>query len=266
MTHDAGNAASRGPSNVEADVAKPQSRLEFRNIRDRIIEGLLVMLPILVTLWIVWWIYSTLEKYAIDPLAVLVLWKVRNVKNAPELPYWFETYAAPIIAVLIALVFLYVCGTLAHSRLRRNFDALMLRVPVISHIYDAVKNVFQVMERPPEQKGPQRIVLVPFPHPGMRVPAIVTSTCNDIETGRVLLCVYVPTTPVPTSGYFLMIPEDEATELNWDVQQTLQAIISGGLSVPPSVSYFRVTSRAAAGQMPPFLSTGGAPTAGASGA
>jgi uncharacterized membrane protein len=51
--------------------------------------------------------------------------------------------------------------------------------------------------------------------------------------------VYVPTTPVPTSGFFLLVPEEEATELNWDSQQTLQAIMSGGLTVPPVVSYFR---------------------------
>jgi uncharacterized membrane protein len=78
---------------------------------------------------------------------------------------------------------------------------------------------------------------VPFPHPGMRLPAIVTAVSHDIVTNKVVLCVYVPTTPIPTSGFFVMIPEEEVTELNWDVQQTLQAIISGGLTAPPRVSY-----------------------------
>ena len=73
----------------------------------------------------------------------------------------------------------------------------------------------------------------------MRVPAFVTSTCRDVETRKALLCVYVPTTPVPTSGYFLLVPEDEVTELDWTPEQTLQAIISGGLTAPPVISYFR---------------------------
>jgi uncharacterized membrane protein len=51
--------------------------------------------------------------------------------------------------------------------------------------------------------------------------------------------VYVPTTPVPTSGYFLLVPEEEVTELNWTSEQALQAVISAGLTAPPEVGYFR---------------------------
>jgi uncharacterized membrane protein len=82
------------------------------------------------------------------------------------------------------------------------------------------------------------MVLVKFPHPGTKLPAFVTGMCRDQETQKNLLCVYIPTTPVPTSGFFLLVPEDEVTELNWDAEQTLQAIISGGLTAPPEVSYF----------------------------
>jgi uncharacterized membrane protein len=217
----------------------PALRQVWHRIRNRILEGLLVLLPILVTFWIIRWLYSCLEKYAIDPLAVFVLWKVRLLQSAPELPYWFEMYAAPLIAIVLALVILYCCGALAHSRLRRFIDRVLLRVPVVSQIYDAVRSVLQCLEKPSGQPTAQRVVLVAFPHHGMRLPAIVTSTCRDIETEKTLLCVYVPTTPVPTSGFFLMIPEDEVTELNWTVQQTLQAIISGGLTTPPDVTYYR---------------------------
>jgi uncharacterized membrane protein len=180
-----------------------------------------------------------LEKYVIDPLAVLVLWKARQLQSAPELPYWFEAYAAPAIAILVALLIVYVCGALAHTRFRRTIDQVFLRVPVVSNVYDAVRNVLQTFEKQTGPAVPQRMVLVPFPHPGMRLPAVVTSTCRDVVTGKVLLCVYVPTTPVPASGFFLIIPEEDATELNWNVQETLQAIISGGLTAPPNLTYYR---------------------------
>jgi uncharacterized membrane protein len=93
----------------------------------------------------------------------------------------------------------------------------------------------------------------------MRVPAFVTATSRDVETRRVLLCVYVPTTPVPTSGYFLIVPEDEVTELDWSPEQTLQAIISAGLTTPPEIRYFKPgtapevkpVSAGAAGEVPP---------------
>jgi uncharacterized membrane protein len=213
----------------------------------------LVVLPILVTLWFFRWLYSGLEKYVIDPLAVFVLWKARQLQSAPELPYWFEAYAAPVIAILIAVLIVYFCGALAHSRFHRIVDQVFLRVPLVSNVYDAVRNVLQTLQKQAGPATPQRMVLVPFPHPGMRLPAVVTSTCRDVATGKVLLCVYVPTTPVPASGFFLMIPEEDVTELNWDVQQTLQAIISGGLAAPSSVTYF---GKSPASTVPPGAQAG----------
>ncbi len=60
-----------------------------------------------------------------------------------------------------------------------------------------------------------------------------------MHTHRKILCVYVPTTPVPTSGYMLLVPEDEVVDVNWDLQETLQAIVSGGITVPRDVIYDR---------------------------
>jgi len=229
----------------------PLLRRSWHKVRNRLIEGLLVVTPILITLWIVYWMYSTLEKYVIDPLAVLVLWKAQRLSSAPELPYWFETYAAPIIALCIAVVMLYYCGVFADSWIRRSVDQFLLRVPIVSSIYDGLRNMFQSFEKPGAQSTPQRVVLVSFPHPGMRLPAIVTSSCRDVATDRALLCVYVPTTPIPTSGFFLIVPEDDVTELNWDVQQTLQAIISGGLTAPRTVTYYSDKLSAVASDLPP---------------
>jgi uncharacterized membrane protein len=219
-------------------------RTAWHSVRGRILGGLVLVLPFLITFWVIYWLYSGLEKYVIDPLALLVLWKVRQGQPDTELPVWFEKYAAPVIAVVVAVVVLYCLGFLAQSRLRRVIDWVLLRVPVISVVYNAIRDVFQTLERQRGQPRPQRVVLVAFPHPGMKVPAFVTATCRDIETQKVLLCVYVPTTPVPTSGYFLLVPEEEVTELNWSPEQTLQTIVSAGLTVPPEVRYFKSTSAA----------------------
>jgi uncharacterized membrane protein len=116
-------------------------------------------------------------------------------------------------------------------------------------VYNGVRQVFEALERQPGRQRPQRAVLVAFPHPGMRVPAFVTGSCRDVETQKVILCVYVPTTPVPTSGYFLLVPEDEVTELSWTPEQSLQAIISAGLTAPPEVIYFKSEADPAAARL-----------------
>jgi uncharacterized membrane protein len=196
-------------------------------------------MPLLLTLWIIGWLYSILEKKVIDPLVGLLLWKLKWTTSSTDLPYWFETYAAPIIAIILALALLCCLDLLADTRLRRAIGWTLKRVPVFSHIYNPVQQVFQSLEQQPDQQRPQRMVLVTFPHPGCKLPAFVTATCRDIQTQKTLLAVYVPTTPVPTSGFFLLVPEEEATELNWNTEQTLQAVMSGGLTSPREVSFFR---------------------------
>jgi uncharacterized membrane protein len=241
---DTKRTAAPGPPDTsfpQAGSAPTALRRAWQSIRDRILGGLMLVLPIMVTLWVLYWVYTILHHYVIDPLAMLVLMVWRGQPDT-ELPFWFETYAAPVIAILVALLLLYVLGFFVRSRLRRVLDWVLLRVPVISIVYDAVRKVFGALEKQPGRQRPQRVVLVAFPHPGTKVPAFVTSTCRDIATGKVILCVYVPTTPVPTSGYFLLVPEEEVTELNWGSEQALQAIISAGLTVPPEVRYFSAHS------------------------
>ena len=213
----------------------------WRDVRNRIVSGLLFAVPILVMFWLVYWLYSGLTKRLIDPLARLVMWKLERTQPDANLPVWFETYVAPLIAVFLILVLLYGLGFLIHSRLHRLIDKILLRIPVISGIYDGLRKVMQVLDKKEGKEGqnPQRVVLISFPHPGMKVPAFVTGSSRDIATQKVILCVYVPTTPVPTSGYFLMVPEEDVTELNWTTDQALQSIISAGLSAPPAVSYFK---------------------------
>src|SRR5262245_8764445 len=230
---------SPGIPDPQADSTPGPFRRTWHGIRGRILGCLLLVLPILITFWVIHCLYSGLEKYLIDPLALLVLRQVRGRQPDAELPVWFEAYAAPLIAVVIALLLLYFLGFFVRSRLRGGIDWIFLRVPVISIVYNGVRNVFHTLDRQRGQPRPQRVVLVPFPHPGLRVPGFVTATCRDIETQKVLLCVWVPTSPMPTVGYVLLVPEEEVTELNWSPEQTLQTLLSSGLTAPPEVSYFK---------------------------
>jgi uncharacterized membrane protein len=210
-----------------------------RSFRDRVLGGLMLAMPVLITLWIIGWLYSFLETKIIDPLAGFVLWKLRWTTSSTELPPWLENYVAPLIAIVLAIFILYFLDLLADTRLRRSIDWTLKRVPIFSHIYNPVQQIFETLENQPDQQRTQRMVLVTFPHPGVKLPAFVTATCRDVVTKRTLLAVYVPTTPVPTSGFFLLVPEDEVTELNWNTEQTLQAVMSGGLTSPAEVSYFK---------------------------
>src|SRR5262249_52171943 len=249
-------AIARSPSipDPQADSAPTVLRRVWHAIRGRMFGGLLVVLPILITVWVIYWLYSSLEKYVIDPLVLLVLWQAGGRRPDTQLPFWFETYAAPLIAIVIALVLLYCLGFLVRSRVRRAIDWVLLRVPVISIVYNGVRNVFQALDKQRGQQRLQRAVLVAFPHPGMKAPAFVTASCRDIETQKVLLCVFVPTAPMPASGFLMLVPEEEVTELTWSPEQTFQALISVGLTAPPEVRYFPTRSTTETSPVAPRLS------------
>jgi len=231
---------------AEEPPAFPFFHSMFGFIRMRVVQGLFLALPIAITFWILHWLYRTLRDVLIDPVAVIVRWATMQfyagdaatVENAQELPLWFDYYAAPLIALATVIALLYFFGMFFQSRLHRLLDWVLMQVPVVTHIYSAVRKVFSALqEQQNNAKRFQRVVLVSFPHTGMKAPAFVTSTCIDTATGKNILCVYVPTTPVPTSGYMLMVPEEEVTDLSWDLNETLQAIVSGGISVPNHVDY-----------------------------
>jgi uncharacterized membrane protein len=227
-----------GTPDPQADPALTAPRGAWHSFRGRILGGLLLVLPFVITFWVIYSLYKGLENYVIDPLARVVLWLVQQRWPEKTEVAWFETYAAPVIAILIALLLLFFLGFLVHSRLPRILDGILLRVPGISIVYNGVRNVFQALDRQRGQQSLQRAVLIAFPHAGMRAPGFVTATCRDLETQKTLLCVFVPTAPVPASGFLLLVPEEEVTELNWGVEQTVQALLSVGLTAPPEVRYF----------------------------
>jgi uncharacterized membrane protein len=207
----------------------------LRLIRNRVIAGLFVVLPLFITYAVIKWLYNTLYSLALQPIAYFLryAWKLENEK-----PSWVLEFMLSAAAFGLVLGVLFVAGMFFRSRLHRAVDWILLNVPGVNTVYSAVSNVFNAISSSQEnQEKFKRVVLVQFPHPGMKAPAFVTGECKDVQTGKTILAVYVPTTPVPTSGYMLLVPKEDVVELNWDLEDTLQAIVSGGITIPKSVTY-----------------------------
>ena len=216
----------------------------LRQIRNRVIAGVFVVLPVFITFAVIRWLYDTLYVYALGPIADLLRWRYFQEDTAKAINgamndtsgYYLDAFVS-VLAVISLLGILFIAGMFAKSRLLQVFNWVLLKVPGIKTIYAAVSNVFNAVSGTTGVRNFKRVVLVEFPHPGMKAPAFVTNECVDVATNKTILCVYVPTTPVPTSGYMLMVPEDKVVPLNWELEETLQAIVSGGLTVPDNVSY-----------------------------
>ena len=227
---------------MSKDEPDPQKNLQpslFRLFRNRFIAGLFVVLPIFITYALLKWLYDLFYSAALEPImyGLRRLWGLKAAEADLD-SSWYLTLLLSLIALLLVITVIYIAGMFFRSRLHQFVNWVLLNVPGVKTVYSAVSKVFDAISNSQQDENKfKRVVLVPFPHQGMKAPAFVTSECTDVTTGRTILCVYVPTTPVPTSGYMLLIPQEEVVDLNWDLEETLQAIVSGGITVPKEVSY-----------------------------
>jgi len=172
---------------------------DIRHIRNRIIAGIFVVLPVFITFAVIGWLYETLYHYALGPIAgwlksAYVSPSAADAINASmndKSGYLLDAFFSGL-AVVALLAILFVAGMFAQSRLHRIFDWVLLKVPGIKTIYSAVSNVFNAMSGTQGVRDFKRVVLVEFPHPGMKAPAFVTNECVDAATNKTILCVYVP--------------------------------------------------------------------------
>jgi len=208
-------------------------RAAVRSIRTRILSGLFLALPIALTFWIVYWLYTTILGIALTPVARLT----SHLYVGREPPLWWERVGAPVFGILIVLLCLYILGLLVHTSLLRAVNWVLLHVPIVTPIYKALTNVVQSLSNQMQSSKTQRVVLVEFPHPGSRALAFVTNTLKEPTTGQTILCVCVLTGVMPPAGFTLYVPEPSVINLDWTVNQALQAILSGGMTSPSFIHY-----------------------------
>ncbi|MBW8075588.1 MULTISPECIES: DUF502 domain-containing protein [Metallibacterium] len=200
-----------------------------------LITGLLTIIPLWVTVAVFGFVLRLLAGIG-APLVEGALRALHGV--APDAVASLEQgWVNNALALVATLLLLYVVGWLANRvlgrRLLAGFDAVMDRIPMVRTIYDGTKKLTAMMQKKPS--GTQRVVLVEFPHPGMRTIGFVTSTLREQQTGREMVAVFVPTTPNPTGGYLEIVPLDHVTPTDWTVDQAMAFIISGGAAAPDNL-------------------------------
>lgn len=195
-------------------------------LRKWLFAGLLVLVPVGITFWVINWIVSTLDM----TLAVLPAhWR-------PEVWLGFEI---PGLGVIFALLVVLLIGALTSNFIGNAvlgwWDGLLGRIPVVRSIYSAVKQVSDTLF---SDKGNafREAVLVQWPREGVWTIAFVTAKPSGALQPEVSddehLCVYVPTTPNPTSGYMMFVRKADCRPLKLNVDAALTYVVSMGVVDP----------------------------------
>lgn len=204
-------------------------------VRRYFVAGLLVWIPLVITLWVL--------KLLVDLMDQSLLLVPAQFRS--EALFGFHV---PGMGMILTLAIVLATGALAANFFGRKVlalgDRLLQRVPVVRSIYGGVKQISDTLFSP-EGKAFRRAVLVRYPHAGAWTVALVTGTPEhevaDI-LGRDQISVFVPTTPNITAGFFLIVPRSETVELDMGVDAALKYIISMGVAEPAS-RQVRVTEK-----------------------
>lgn len=199
--------------------------------------GLAVVLPVAISLAIFKWLVGTVSNFA-TTLLFFLPWLIDRrhifVNGAGGTVFWYWDAVAIALAFVLVLVIGRAARVYVGKQLIGAVDALLLRVPILNRIHGVVKQVNEAFTSKSGQSFRQ-CVLVEFPRAGLYSLGFVTGTPQaevQARTQAKVLTVFVPTTPNPTTGFLIMVPEDQLTLLDMSVSDGLKFIISLG-SVSP---------------------------------
>jgi len=202
-----------------------------------ILTGIVTFIPIWLTFFVFDFLFGKLSDFG-TPWVNSISHGLR--KTRPEFSAWLEhPWFVKTTAVVLVFLALYVLGFLTTQVIGRKllnlFDNFMAKIPVVQTIYGSTKKFLNVLQSEPGKV--QRVVLINFPSEHMKTVGFVTTTFQDSETGQELAAVYVPTTPNPTSGYLEIVPVGDLVSTQWNFEEAMTFIISGGAVAPDTISY-----------------------------
>lgn len=209
----------------EPESKDPKAHSPARKVRNYLIGGLLIWIPIMITVWVVRFLSGILD-------SSLVLlppsWRPEAV---------FGTYV-PGVGIVLSLVLLFVTGVVVKNlfggQIVAGLESLVRRIPVVGSVYGGAKT-FSETVLTDKGKSFKQVVMLEFPRKGVFSIGFITShelQEAQAKTEQEVTCVFVPTTPNPTTGFLVMVPRDELIHMDMTVDEAFKMLLTLGVVVP----------------------------------
>jgi uncharacterized membrane protein len=210
------------------------SRTSVAVWRANFLAGLAVVLPAVISIAIVAWLFSTASNITDTLLFFLPReWTHRNQGDGGGI-HWYWSLVALLWAILLVSLIGRFTRYYVGQRLIGMVDELLLRVPLLNKIYGTIKQVNEAFS-PHKKSSFRQVVLVEFPRVGQYSVGFMTGEQHQEVQAKIrekVVSVFVPTTPNPTSGFLILVPEQSLTKLDMSVAEGIKFIVSLG-SVSP---------------------------------
>lgn len=204
-------------------------------VRSSIITGVFVVIPIFLSFWAAWSLYSFLTDWAVP----------FSQKIADSTPEWLTPFIAKQLVRVASLIIVALClffiGLLTKitigKRLLSLAEAVLMKLPIISFVYTTCKQIGDALWSSKSGNMFHQVVLFEYPRKGSYSIGFLTSEVGDEfevsrKLGKPMVSVFMPTTPNPTSGFLMYIPKDECQFLDMPVSDAMRLIVSCGAVLP----------------------------------
>jgi uncharacterized membrane protein len=202
-----------------------QKEISPHFIRRTFLAGLLILLPLFITYVLIAFLFNIFTGIG----APLVIGLFRLV-GANDLSYPI----VPLVNLLLSLAVIFLLGLVGTNILGRrifsNFEGLLLRLPLVRTVYSSAKQVVETFQGP--GRSFQRVVLIEYPRKGVWALGLVATERHDslrLFPSEIVVTVFIPTTPNPTSGYLVIVSPEDVKEIDFTVEEAFKFIVSGGI-------------------------------------
>jgi len=219
-------------------------------LRNKLLAGVALALPLVVTAWILVSVYSMLKGLSGFALGHIAWWMndftgemAIDIESAGYQRFVsFVGFLIPLIAfVLLGIMATNVIGV----RVVAAFDQLLLRIPVVSFLYKSLKQVIDAFKGLGGKQNFKRAVYVDYPSVGARMLGFATGQFYDAVQEKTLVSVFIPGALSPMTGLLLVIEEDKVTDAPISIEDAMKLIFSGGLVVPGERKHVRTADNPA---------------------
>jgi uncharacterized membrane protein len=225
---------TEGLKRLAQDDGPPSIRLGTR-LRNAFLTGLLIVGPVTITLYIMWWVINWIDAW------------VKPLLPAPYNPDTYLPFPVPGLGLLVAFFGLTLIGALAANLLGRTLvstgELMMSRTPIVRNVYGAIKQIFEsVISTTGPNQNFQKVGLIEFPSKGLWSIVFVTAETEgeiaQLKPGGEgdLLTVFMPTGIVPPTGFICFVPRRDVTFLSMSVEEAAKIVMSGGIVTPDGQS------------------------------